>query len=77
MICHLNPDKLLRNFISEWNNSGTVFDFAVKEKRLTEIEQIIGKNDFWDNPDNAKSVLKERTQLSDKIESFKKLYKDI
>ena len=73
----MNPDKLLKNFMSEWNNSGTVFDFAVKEKRLTEIEQIIGKNDFWDNPDNAKSVLKERTLLSDKLESFQKLYKDI
>ena len=37
---------------------------------------MIAKDGFWDNPEETPSVLKERTMLSEKIESFKSIYKD-
>jgi peptide chain release factor 2 len=47
------------------------------EKRLAEIEIIIAKDGFWDNPEDFKSILKERTVISNKIDRFKKLWIDL
>ncbi|MBW2480280.1 MAG: peptide chain release factor 2 [Deltaproteobacteria bacterium] len=47
------------------------------EKRLAEIENIIAKDGFWDNPEDTKPILKERTVVSNKIDSFKKLLNDL
>ncbi|MFC1814892.1 peptide chain release factor 2 [Thermodesulfobacteriota bacterium] len=52
-------------------------DLAAKEKRLSEIEALISKDGFWDNPEETKPVLKERTLLSSKIDRFNKLSRDI
>ena len=46
---------------------------ATKEKRLQEIEQLIAKEGFWDNPEETKGIMKERTKLSNQIERFTKL----
>ena len=40
---------------------------------MAEIEQIIARKDFWDQPEETKGILKERTVLSAKIDSYKKL----
>jgi len=60
-----------------WQTCEAIFDLAGKEKRLAEIEQIIAKDGFWDNPEETKPILKERTSLSNKIENFKKLTDDL
>jgi peptide chain release factor 2 len=44
---------------------------------LAEIETIIAKDGFWDNPEDTKSILKERTSVSIKIDRFKKLWSDL
>ncbi len=44
---------------------------------MAEIETIIAKEGFWDNPEDTKSILKERTALSGKIDSFEKLEKEL
>jgi len=44
---------------------------------LAEIETIIAKDGFWDNPEDTKSILKERTSVSNKIDRFKKLWGDL
>jgi len=44
---------------------------------LAEIETIIAKDGFWDTPEDTKSILKERTSISNKIDSFKKLWGDL
>ncbi|MCD6224587.1 MAG: peptide chain release factor 2 [Deltaproteobacteria bacterium] len=49
-------------------------DLAVQKKRLAEIEAIIAKKGFWDNPDETRGILQERTRLSGKIDHFKKLF---
>ena len=44
---------------------------------MAEIEQTISKDGFWNNPEGSKSILKERTLISNKINRFKKLWKDL
>lgn len=50
---------------------------ASKETRLKDIEVQIAKDGIWDNPENAKTLLKERTLLTDKVEGFRQLCKDV
>ena len=44
---------------------------------MAEIETIIAQDGFWDTPEDTKSILKERTSVSNKIDSFKKLWDDL
>jgi len=44
---------------------------------LAEIEATIAKDGFWDNPEDSKSILKERTSISHKIDRYKKLWNDL
>jgi peptide chain release factor 2 len=44
---------------------------------LAEIESIIAKEGFWDNPEDSKPILKERTFISNKVDRFKKLWHDL
>ena len=37
---------------------------------MHEIEAIISKDGFWDNPDGTTSILKERTSISSKLDTF-------
>ena len=60
-----------------WNICGAIFDFDDREKRLAEIESIIAKDGFWDNPEDSKSILRERTLISNKLDRFKKLWNDL
>ena len=40
---------------------------------MADIEQKIAKESFWEHPEETKTVLRERTSLSDKVASFKNL----
>lgn len=44
---------------------------------MAEIENIIAKEGFWDTPEDAKSILRERTVISNKLDRFKKLWSDL
>jgi peptide chain release factor 2 len=44
---------------------------------LEEIESFISRNGFWDNPDQTKSILKERAFISQQVEKFSALEKDL
>ena len=57
--------------------SGTIFDLATKEDRLKELESIIAKEGFWDNPEQTKPLLRERTGLAAKIDQFHALAREI
>jgi peptide chain release factor 2 len=43
------------------------------EKRLTEIETIVAKEGFWNKPEEARTILKERTALSGRLDRVKRL----
>lgn len=38
---------------------------------------IIAKDGYWDNPEKAKPILKERMSISNRIDNFKKLWSDL
>ncbi|MDY0360842.1 MAG: peptide chain release factor 2 [Desulforegulaceae bacterium] len=71
----------LKQIISECdkrlNQIKECLDPASIEFRLEEIEAQISRPDFWDNPDGAAPVLKERTALKDKLDLFKNLKNSI
>ncbi|MDY6824238.1 MAG: peptide chain release factor 2 [Thermodesulfobacteriota bacterium] len=54
-----------------------IFDVPVMEQRLAEIEKETTMDGFWDNPDAAATVLKERSVLSDRIEILQKIHADV
>jgi peptide chain release factor 2 len=47
------------------------------QKRLTEIETLVAREGFWNKPDEAKILLKERTVLSNRLDRFKGLAAEI
>ena len=57
--------------------SGTIFDLAAKEERLQELESIIAKDGFWDNPEATKPLLKERTALAAKVDRYHSLAREL
>jgi peptide chain release factor 2 len=59
------------------NRSEVIFDLAHKEQRLKEIEQQIAQDGFWDDPEAAKPILKERTRISDLVDRYRKLKTDL
>ncbi|UCE55280.1 MAG: peptide chain release factor 2 [Desulfobacterales bacterium] len=73
----LELKQTLNELQTKLDHLRAIFDIKGKEKRLEEIEQIIAKEGFWDNPEETKSILKERTSLSSKIDSFKKLAEEL
>jgi peptide chain release factor 2 len=54
-----------------------VFDPEGMEKRLSEIETLVAKEGFWNKPEEAKTVLKERTGLSNRLDRFKRLAAEV
>ncbi len=42
-----------------------IFDIPGKQKRAEELEKALLKPDFWENPEESKHVLKERSDIND------------
>ena len=53
------------------------FDVAHKEQELKELEQQTMSNDFWNNTSNSSKVLKQINSLKGKIETYKKVEKEL
>ncbi|MDY6790367.1 MAG: peptide chain release factor 2 [Thermodesulfobacteriota bacterium] len=69
--------QTIKEFYDRLEQLRGYLDIGGKEKRLAEIEHQISKDGFWDNPDETTAILKERTSLSARIESFKSLSNDM
>jgi len=54
-----------------------IFDLAGKQKRLAEIEHLLSRDGFWEQPEKSTAILKERTQLTTKVEAFTKLVENL
>ena len=58
----------------------TLFDLAKLEEELDRINREIEEEGFWDNPDKAKKIMKEKKSMENIVDSFynlKKSLKDI
>jgi peptide chain release factor 2 len=47
-----------------------IFDIEGKRKRYAELERILAKPDFWDNPAGSKHILKERSDIDGMIQTW-------
>ena len=61
------------NLGKEWIRLRSAFDPASIKFKLEETEVEISRPDFWDNPDKATPLLKERTVLTDKLDTYNNL----
>jgi peptide chain release factor 2 len=54
-----------------------VFDLAEKEIRIRELDKEIEKDSFWNDPDKATVLLKEKSRLTGVVEKWKKRKDDL
>ncbi|MBN2498881.1 MAG: peptide chain release factor 2 [Deltaproteobacteria bacterium] len=61
----------------DWKSSNTgskryggLFDIAAKRQRIAAIDEEMGKQAFWDNPQRAAGVQKERAELAELVDAF-------
>lgn len=58
---------------SAWSSCGVIFDAPQHRERLNALESRVAKPDFWNNPEEAQAVLRERKRSEDQIAADKKL----
>lgn len=56
---------------------GAIFDIHGKKERLNILENLMTREDFWSKTDTPKDLLRERAELSDVIERWSNLGKEI
>nr|WP_241755018.1 peptide chain release factor 2 [Koleobacter methoxysyntrophicus] len=52
---------------------GASLDIAAKKKEIAELEAKMGLPDFWDNPEEAQSVIQKLNSLKDKVEVYENI----
>lgn len=57
-------------YLNDFIRWEAIFDIEGRQKRLAEIEKILLKPDFWDNPEESKDILKERAQHNELIQTW-------
>jgi peptide chain release factor 2 len=65
------------NFSAVSKTFEVIFDIPAKSQRLKEIEKIVSKEGFWENPDKQPKILKERATLSQSVEKFQDLKSEL
>ena len=73
----MNLNNPLRDFTPNSISSRSIFDIDGIQKQLADVEKKMAAANFWDDPENAKTVLKERSALSTKVDRWKNLFKDV
>jgi len=73
----VNSNRPFRISTSSWISSRSIFDLPGKEQRLQEIEKQIADAGFWEDPDTARSVLKERSRLSSQVDNWNALHNEL
>jgi peptide chain release factor 2 len=58
---------------SAWKRSGGIFDVAQLERRAAELAEKSGAPDFWNDPQTAQKLLKERAELQSTLDAWKRL----
>ena len=58
-------------------NSEVIFDLDSRVKRLAELQKLQEDSEFWNNPDAAKSILKEQKQLTSLLNSLNALNSEV
>jgi len=52
-------------------STGGIFDLEQMQERISEIEDLSTGEGFWNNPDSAREILKEGTQLNREVDRWR------
>jgi len=66
------PCPASRTSWSAWPCSGGIFDVPRKQARIASIDNDANQPDFWDDPQKAQAILKEKSQLEAVLGDFAK-----
>jgi peptide chain release factor 2 len=72
--CQLNSSKNYRTSKTAFSRYETIFEFDKKKEQLKNLEHQTLAPNFWNNPEKAKKVQKERSKLEYPIEGWKSCY---
>jgi len=56
-----------------WTRSGVIFDVPAKRKQLGEIEALSADPDFWNDPERAQKLHRERARVEGVLRDFDRL----
>ncbi len=73
MLDYNEPRNALKAMRQEMERAYESINPTKIRERIKELEEIQNKDGFWDDPDTAKVVSKEISQLQSKIEKFEKM----
>ncbi|MGD0399997.1 MAG: peptide chain release factor 2 [Syntrophobacteraceae bacterium] len=65
--------NLLKDLSQKFQTLGGIFDIAGKEARSAELEKLMAKQDFWENQEAGRDILKERSGLNEIIKTWRNL----
>ncbi|MGA2937953.1 MAG: peptide chain release factor 2 [Syntrophobacteraceae bacterium] len=67
----------LKDLSQKFQTLGGYLDIAGKEARSAELEKLMNKQDFWENQEAGRDVLKERSGLNEVIRTWRNLAGEI
>ncbi|MHC1726917.1 MAG: peptide chain release factor 2 [Syntrophobacteraceae bacterium] len=67
----------LKDLSQRFRTLGGIFDIEGKENRSAQLEKLMAKADFWENPDASRDILKERSELNEIIQIWRGLSGEI
>ncbi|MEM5788698.1 MAG: peptide chain release factor 2, partial [Syntrophobacteraceae bacterium] len=67
----------LKDLSQRFQTLGGYLDIEGKETRSAELEKLMTKAGFWENPEAGRDILKERSDLNEMIQGWKKLSAEI
>ena len=73
MLDYNEPRNQLKEMRTEMVRAYESINPTKIRERIKELETVQNSDGFWDDPDNAKKVSKEISQLQSKIEKFEKM----
>jgi len=65
--------KEFENLKEKYREIKLLFNLNEKQENLEKLDNKINQDNFWDNPDKAKNILKKREYIFKEIEEFQKL----
>ncbi len=61
----------------DWSSSGGVFDAGHLENRFDELEQESGNPTFWDDPERAEKLLKEKSAIETELNTCSSVLENV
>ena len=63
----------LETQLRNWRTLGGLFDLEEKEARIAELEEIMTDPEFWNDQQDAQTVINEANALKDLVNEYKEL----